>query len=415
MFKKLLERLFGQKSVEQTGFIHADPRPTDYLEGTLPYELLNKEGDWFDFLPLGEDQLIKFKFDTMSCVTFSALNNIEMQLKKITGKEFNFSDRFIAIMSGTTRNGNTLVNVADAIRKYGLIPEEMLPFGGNTFEEYHNKNMITDEMLKVGQEFLKKYDIGYEWIFVGETNKGAMPAQLKHAPLQVAIPMQARHAVALPNETHFFDSYSPYYKKIDQPMAYGFKLIIKEKTKGQAFGILKRGSKGQEVKDLQKELSKHIPNIKIDGDFGPTTERVVKWLQTALGLTVDGVYGNHTKTALELQNWLPITNFNVKWGDKIEGLNRVTLGVAQRLRNDLNDWVKANSGRRTVAENNKAEGASDSAHLTGLAMDYSVRDRNTKMKAIKLLKSYGVIRIGEYARHDHFDLDLSKPQTGWIG
>ncbi len=392
--------------VKQTGFIDAKPRPTDYLNGVLPYEVINENGDWKDYLPKGEIQAKMFTFDTQSCVSFSAINTIEAQLKKLTGKEFNFSDRFLAIMSGTTKQGNSFVNVEDAIRKYGLIPEEMLPFGGNTWEEYHDRSLITDTMLKAGQEFLKKYDIGYEF----QTED--FDVQLKQSPLQVAIPKTPQHAILMPNKTHFFDSYEPFYKKQNKDIAYGFKLVIKEKTGDVPFGILKRGSKGQEVKNLQKELAKHIPHMVVDGDFGPTTEKVVKWVQTALNLKPDGIYGNKTKTALELKNWLPVTSFNPKWGDKIEGVNNVVIRIAQRLRNDLGDYVKITSGVRTKAQNDALpNSAKDSSHLDGLAVDYVVRDPK---KARELLKSYGIVRIGEYSGHDHFDLDLSKPQVGWI-
>ena len=399
---------FKRKGVKQTGFIDQPPGPTDYLGGTLPYEVINESGDWVDYLPQGEIQAKMFTFDTQSCVSFSATNIIEMQLKALTGKEFNFSDRFIAIMSGTTKNGNSFVNVANAIRNYGLIPEEMLPFGGNSFEEYHDRSLITNEMLKAGQEFLKKYDVGYEF------QMNDLDLELKHAPLQVAIPKTPYHAIVMPNKTHFFDSYNPFYKIQNKEIAYGFKLVIKEKSKGAPFGILKRGAKGQEVKELQKELAKHIPNFVIDGDFGPTTEKVLKWVQTALNLKPDGIYGNKTKTALELKNWLPVTNFSVRYGDKIEGLNNIVLRIAQRLRNDLGSWVKITSGVRTPEENERVGGAKDSSHLTNLAVDYVVRDKQTQIKARVLLRSYGVVRIGEYADHDHFDLDLSNPQTGWI-
>ena len=40
--------------------------------------------------------------------------------------------------------------------------------------------------------------------------------------------------------------------------------------------VLKLGSKGKEVEDLQKYLK-----IKVDGDFGPKTEEAVKKFQTA--------------------------------------------------------------------------------------------------------------------------------------
>ena len=56
---------------------------------------------------------------------------------------------------------------------------------------------------------------------------------------------------------------------------------------------LKKGSKGEEVKILQKAL-----NIKVDGDFGIKTENAVKELQKSKGLVADGIVGKKTWEAL---------------------------------------------------------------------------------------------------------------------
>jgi lysozyme family protein len=61
--------------------------------------------------------------------------------------------------------------------------------------------------------------------------------------------------------------------------------------------VLKRGSKGTEVKDLQAALK-----IKADGDFGPATERAVKAFQTQRGIEADGVVGFYTWKAINAAN-----------------------------------------------------------------------------------------------------------------
>lgn len=57
--------------------------------------------------------------------------------------------------------------------------------------------------------------------------------------------------------------------------------------------VLKLGSKGKEVEDLQKYLK-----IKVDGSFGPKTEEAVKKFQSANKLTADGVVGEKTWNAM---------------------------------------------------------------------------------------------------------------------
>lgn len=57
--------------------------------------------------------------------------------------------------------------------------------------------------------------------------------------------------------------------------------------------LLKRGSQGPEVKELQEYL-----DITADGIFGPMTETVVKQFQRSNGLVVDGIVGPKTWEAL---------------------------------------------------------------------------------------------------------------------
>jgi N-acetyl-anhydromuramyl-L-alanine amidase AmpD len=63
------------------------------------------------------------------------------------------------------------------------------------------------------------------------------------------------------------------------------------------FTILKRGSTGENVRLLQSFLK-----IKVDGDFGPTTERTVKSWQKAKGLLDDGIVGPKTWAAMGLKD-----------------------------------------------------------------------------------------------------------------
>lgn len=63
-------------------------------------------------------------------------------------------------------------------------------------------------------------------------------------------------------------------------------------------GMLRMGSKGARVRELQALLVRAGYQVKVDGDFGPSTKKVLKSFQEAHGLTVDGIYGPETETAL---------------------------------------------------------------------------------------------------------------------
>lgn len=115
-----------------------------------------------------------------------------------------FSDRFVAINSNTTREGNSLKAPIDAIRTYGLIPKSKLPKKEDmTWEQYHNKNDITSEMYALGREFavifpIKYYKVkrdefddvlekdglvaaGYAWPTPQNGEYGYTPADFNHA------------------------------------------------------------------------------------------------------------------------------------------------------------------------------------------------------------------------------------------
>ena len=72
--------------------------------------------------------------------------------------------------------------------------------------------------------------------------------------------------------------------------------------------ILRTGSRGQEVKDLQSRLNVlGYYNDEIDGQFGAMTKAAVIDFQKANGLDADGMVGSETKELLYSVNAKPKT------------------------------------------------------------------------------------------------------------
>lgn len=131
------------------------------------------------YLPDGERQNIGSEKN--DCATRSPLNVLETKFNYLyknnklkpenkkwledTGYIENgkpaFSDRFIAILSGTKPDGNSLKAPIDAIHRYGLIPKKLFPQVSD-YNEYYDKTKITDQMIKIGEEFLRRFAINYE-------------------------------------------------------------------------------------------------------------------------------------------------------------------------------------------------------------------------------------------------------------
>ncbi|KGX92944.1 peptidase M15 [Pontibacillus halophilus JSM 076056 = DSM 19796] len=64
-------------------------------------------------------------------------------------------------------------------------------------------------------------------------------------------------------------------------------------------GLLERGEKGDDVKEMQQKFKMAGYRITVDGNFGPSTEQVVESFQRTHGLQVDGIYGPNTERKLD--------------------------------------------------------------------------------------------------------------------
>lgn len=76
-----------------------------------------------------------------------------------------FADANIEILSGTTRNGNSLKAPIDTLRKVGLVPKHLLP-QLETWDAHYSRDRITPGITKLGEEFVRRFTINYEQVQV---------------------------------------------------------------------------------------------------------------------------------------------------------------------------------------------------------------------------------------------------------
>lgn len=243
--------------------VKEDIRLTDYtadlVRGVLPYEVRNASGNYEPYLPPGEWQKSD-DGDSMACVTFGELNGMETEEKRQTGKQFNYSDRWIAKMSDTTRDGNYLWKVADTIREYGLVLESSYPTPTSyTWNEYHADipEPLLSELKAEGKAWLKKWDFKYEFV---DFSKASLIKHLKHGPIVVIIPGHLVLDFYTTEEIiHYFDSYEPWKKETTQVRS-AMKIVLTPREKAldpdTLLVNLKYGDHGSQVLRLKRALKR---------------------------------------------------------------------------------------------------------------------------------------------------------------
>jgi hypothetical protein len=212
--------------LKNTGLILGSGTKNLWVGGTIPYQVVLESGNWQPFIPVGEKQRPGV-VDVMACVTFSDLSVLETQEKQQTGVEPNWSDRFIAKLSGTTPQGNYLDKVADTVRLRGLVKESDYPAPTNfSWDSYYSEvpQSVLDKAVK--------REILYEGIS-GDVE--TLKKHLKQCPIQIILTnSNPNHAVTLlaiqGSSAIYFDSYDPFVKTTDVSNIYknyALKIVLK--------------------------------------------------------------------------------------------------------------------------------------------------------------------------------------------
>lgn len=161
--------------------------PEDYIFGAeskpcialIPEELRDQ------YLPIGEVQA--GKQDTGACATITPTNLLESKCNYLYSNnlikpenrkwlednnyakdgKITFSDAFNSILSGSTREGNSMKAPLQSIHENGLIPKSLLPLEPwMMWEDYSDPKRITQEMRDLGQAFLQRFKLNYEKVYL---------------------------------------------------------------------------------------------------------------------------------------------------------------------------------------------------------------------------------------------------------
>ncbi len=206
-------------------------------------------------------------FDTNCCAVFGTGHALSMIMKKKFGGEWNFSERFIAVLLGM--NGTEGVDphkVAECIRHNGLIPQKDLPFDPQmTAVQYFAPNPMTQDHIFTAQEFLTQYSVNHEWILDKDdmqTSDIYIPVfkrWLKSSPIGIAVYAWASRTLEDQNNNvvyrpkgeedvhwcvlydidekyiYVWDSYHPYTKKLELGFLFerAKRYVVEKKNQGE--------------------------------------------------------------------------------------------------------------------------------------------------------------------------------------
>ena len=176
------------------GFIEPVIEKDHYVLGfsSVPKNILMANKDWRTvWTPQAHQGVF---FETYDCTAFNTLSSISRLVFMLTGEKVTYSPRWVGIVAGTRPPGNDPHVVCEAIRKFGLIPDEMLPWTENIKDvgEYYSFKDANEKACYVaGALWLKRFEFFHEWVFKGDVSPEkkikAMIESLQYSPLGISV------------------------------------------------------------------------------------------------------------------------------------------------------------------------------------------------------------------------------------
>ena len=248
-------------------FIYPEIKETDRVFGaTLTGKEVNPTGDWRQYLPPTEDQNVR-GIESSACYVEAQQHAIAtVQEEEFNLPDLNYSARFNALLSGGTEQGGDPIRAAKSIKYDGMIPDAMMPFGGDiqSWDDFHSfKGVDMNECKQKAKEWLDRWKVDYKIVAERDDPVEVKYENLKKA-LKIGVPsvsvsnyrQRNGRYYKLPNERdiHFVecvyvsdkneitirDTYSPYEKVLEANYNFDFSLleIVEKKTYEEQLSLL---------------------------------------------------------------------------------------------------------------------------------------------------------------------------------
>jgi hypothetical protein len=161
------------------------PSPEHWVFGSseMPYEVLQADGDWSNYLVVKERQDLN-NVEPYACVVYTLLNCIEILIKRKYGLERNYSDRFLATIVNTRGKGSSPQEACEFLRKIGVVLQEIYPFDETIDTEDKFFAPIPQSIIELAKEFNEEWDFKHEFV---KTDNESITTALKSSPLMISV------------------------------------------------------------------------------------------------------------------------------------------------------------------------------------------------------------------------------------
>lgn len=210
-----------------------------------------------------------------------------------------------------------------------------------------------------------------------------------------------------------------HHKKLLIMILVVFSLLMAPMNVAKAATVIKYGDSGSEVRVLQQNLSKlgfYLGPSGADGSFGQYTLDAVKGIQSASGITTDGIVGPATNS--KISEWLSKSSVGVSTahfsqsefrcpccGSLGGGMKTALLLRLEALRAKLGGKaVTVNSGYRCAKHNAEVGGEPGSYHMQSVAADIQVSGVAPSTVASNAESIFGNGGLGRYSTFTHVDV-----------
>jgi len=173
--------------MNQYGLILDPIQNEDFIfgDGKLGAESVRvPEANWSGWLPDIEVQNLN-GIEPYACVSFTVLNCVEILERQEFGISGNWSDRFLAAISGTEgKQGNSPQKVSETLKAKGCVEERYWPFDSqiNSYEKFYAD--IPKNLETLALAFQAQYDFGHSYV---PSNYDSLMEALKYSPVAFSV------------------------------------------------------------------------------------------------------------------------------------------------------------------------------------------------------------------------------------